>query len=134
MLLSKLSAFTHIELCACSNPRKFLQVPSDLVWSGDPGSVKSDNPTFCGACAWGQVDVALKVAGIHWWYKSRSHAAEMTAGYYNYLGRDGYLPIAKMLRKRGAGLSFTCIEMADNENPDVRHCSPEGARPRAART
>lgn len=51
----------------------------------------------------GQVDVAIKVAGIHWWYKSRSHAAEMTAGYYNYLGRDGYLPIAKMLRKRGAG-------------------------------
>lgn len=80
------------------------------------------------ACA-SQVDVAIKVAGIHWWYKSRSHAAEMTAGYYNYLGRDGYLPIAKMLKKRGAGLSFTCIEMADNENPDVRHCSPEGARP-----
>ena len=52
---------------------------------------------------WVQVDVAIKVAGIHWWYKSRSHAAEMTAGYYNYLGRDGYLPIAKMLRKRGAG-------------------------------
>ena len=71
--------------------------------------------------------MAIKVAGIHWWYKSRSHAAEMTAGYYNYLGRDGYLPIARMLRKRGAGLSFTCIEMADAENPDVRHCSPEGA-------
>ena len=75
-----------------------------------------------------QVDVAIKVAGIHWcaifslpttvqhicavfviiptvdvfacgrWYKSRSHAAEMTAGYYNYLERDGYEPIARLLK------------------------------------
>jgi beta-amylase len=70
--------------------------------------------------------VAIKVAGIHWWYRSRSHAAEMTAGYYNHLKRDGYAPIAKMLSKRGVGLSFTCIEMSDTENPDLRHCSPEG--------
>ena len=72
-----------------------------------------------------QVDVAIKVAGIHWWYKSRSHAAEMTAGYWNFLARDGYKPIASMLRKRGVGLSFTCIEMSDDENPDARHSSPE---------
>lgn len=44
------------------------------------------------------MDVAIKVAGIHWWYKSRSHAAEMTAGYYNYLERDGYEPIARLLQ------------------------------------
>ncbi|EIE26308.1 glycoside hydrolase, partial [Coccomyxa subellipsoidea C-169] len=68
---------------------------------------------------------APTVAGIHWWYKSRSHAAEMTAGYYNHLKRDGYAPIAKMLGKKGVGLSFTCIEMSDDENPDPRHCSPE---------
>ena len=73
-----------------------------------------------------QVDIAVKVAGIHWYYRSRSHAAEMTAGYYNYLGRCGYTPIAKALKQRGAGLSFTCIEMSDTENPDLRHCSPEG--------
>ena len=42
--------------------------------------------------------MAIKVAGIHWWYKSRSHAAEMTAGYYNYLERDGYEPIARLLK------------------------------------
>ena len=75
------------------------------------------------SCA--QVEVAIKVAGIHWWYKSRSHAAEMTAGYHNFLAKDGYKPIAKMLRKRGVGLSFTCIEMSDDENPDARHSSPE---------
>ncbi|KAK9841794.1 hypothetical protein WJX81_003713 [Elliptochloris bilobata] len=71
------------------------------------------------------VDVAIKVAGIHWWYKSRSHAAEMTAGYYNYLERDGYEPIARLLKPRKCGFSFTCIEMSNGENPDLRHCSPE---------
>lgn len=80
-------------------------------------------------CRWmqGKVELAIKVAGIHWWYKSRSHAAEMTAGYYNYYGHCGYTPIAKALKRRDVGLSFTCIEMSDTENPDLRHCSPEGA-------
>lgn len=26
------------------------------------------------------VDLTLKVAGVHWWYRTRSHAAELTAG------------------------------------------------------
>ena len=30
--------------------------------------------------------LALKCAGIHWWYRTRSHAAELTTGYYNVLG------------------------------------------------
>lgn len=73
-----------------------------------------------------QVEAAIKVAGIHWWYKSRSHAAEMTAGYYNHIEHNGYEPIATCLKERGVGLSFTCIEMSNDENPDLRHCSPEG--------
>lgn len=48
------------------------------------------------------------------------------AGYYNHLKRNGYEPIIKALKKREVGLSFTCIEMSDSENPDVRHTSPEG--------
>nr|GEX60184.1 beta-amylase 3, chloroplastic [Tanacetum cinerariifolium] len=30
-----------------------------------------------------------KIAGIHWHYKTRSHAAELTAGYYNTRHSDG---------------------------------------------
>lgn len=26
------------------------------------------------------VDLTMKVAGVHWWYRTRSHAAELTAG------------------------------------------------------
>ncbi|XP_057518797.1 beta-amylase 3, chloroplastic-like [Amaranthus tricolor] len=65
-----------------------------------------------------------KVAGIHWHYKTRSHAAELTAGYYNTRDRDGYLPIARMFAKNGVVFNFTCMEMKDREQPD--HCSPEG--------
>jgi len=72
------------------------------------------------------VKLSAKVAGIHWHYKARSHAAELTAGYYNTRFRDGYLPIAQMLAKHGAVLNFTCMEMRDKEQPEHGSCSPEG--------
>ncbi|KAM7493998.1 hypothetical protein LguiB_028607 [Lonicera macranthoides] len=67
-----------------------------------------------------------KVAGIHWHYKTRSHAAELTAGYYNTRHHDGYLPIAKMMGTHGVVLNFTCMEMRDREQPEHANCSPEG--------
>ena len=41
------------------------------------------------------VEVAVKVSGIHWWYNSPSHAAEMTAGEValkNIAGSEQHLP------------------------------------------
>ena len=32
------------------------------------------------------VSLGLKCAGIHWWYRTRSHAAELTTGYYHVEG------------------------------------------------
>ncbi|CAK9134411.1 unnamed protein product [Ilex paraguariensis] len=55
--------------------------------------------------------IATKLSGIHWWYKTASHAAELTAGFYNPCNRDGYGPVALMLRKHGAALNFTCVEL-----------------------
>ncbi|CAK7348891.1 unnamed protein product [Dovyalis caffra] len=55
--------------------------------------------------------ISAKLSGIHWWYKTASHAAELTAGFYNPSNRDGYAPIAEMLRKHGVALNFTCFEM-----------------------
>ncbi|KAL7597300.1 hypothetical protein Lser_V15G29649 [Lactuca serriola] len=71
------------------------------------------------------VKISVKVAGIHWHYGTRSHAPELTAGYYNTRFRDGYLPIAKMLGRHGAVFNFTCIEMRDHEQPQDAQCSPE---------
>lgn len=71
-------------------------------------------------------ELSGKVAGIHWHYKTRSHAAELTAGYYNTRDRNGYLPIARMFAKYEVIFNFTCMEMKDGEQPDHANCSPEG--------
>ncbi|GFY92565.1 beta-amylase 2 [Actinidia rufa] len=55
--------------------------------------------------------IAAKLSGIHWWYKTASHAAELTTEFYNPCNRNGYTPIATMLKKHDAALNFTCIEL-----------------------
>ncbi|XP_048421751.1 beta-amylase 2, chloroplastic-like isoform X1 [Pyrus x bretschneideri] len=59
--------------------------------------------------------IATKVSGIHWWYKTASHPAELTAGFYNSCNRDGYVPISEMLKKHEAALNFTCVEMRTSD-------------------
>ncbi|KAL8162252.1 hypothetical protein V2J09_013741 [Rumex salicifolius] len=68
--------------------------------------------------------ISVKVAGIHWHYGTRSHAPELTAGYYNTRYHDGYRPIAHMLSRHNAIFNFTCIEMRDHEQPQDAQCMP----------
>ncbi|XP_038905124.1 inactive beta-amylase 4, chloroplastic isoform X2 [Benincasa hispida] len=70
--------------------------------------------------------LVAKLGGIYWWYKTFSHAAELTAGYYNTDTRDGYDPVTSMLSRHGAALHFPCLEMRDTETPLSCFCSPEG--------
>jgi len=55
--------------------------------------------------------ITVKCAGCHWWYNTLSHPAELTAGYYNVYGRDGYRDIAALCKRHGALLNFTCVEV-----------------------
>ncbi|CAA7408625.1 unnamed protein product [Spirodela intermedia] len=80
------------------------------------------------AIFWGfGMKVLAKIAGIHWHYSTNSHPSELTAGYYNTLIRDGYLPIAHMFSRYRMILCCACFDMRDAEveqvNPDG---SPEG--------
>ncbi|XWS46091.1 hypothetical protein CRYUN_Cryun14cG0033900 [Craigia yunnanensis] len=73
--------------------------------------------------------IAAKLPGIHWWYKTASHAAELTAGFYNPCNRDGYTAIAAMLQKHGAALNFVCAELRFLEqHEDLREAlaDPQG--------
>ncbi|KNA20074.1 hypothetical protein SOVF_055720 [Spinacia oleracea] len=63
--------------------------------------------------------IAAKLSGIHWWYKTASHAAELTAGFYNSSNRDGYAPIATMFKKHEAALNFTCVELRTMDQHEV---------------
>lgn len=70
--------------------------------------------------------LVVKIDVIYWWYKTLSHAAELTAGYYNTAQRDGYDPLASMLVRHGAALHISCLEMMDSETPPAYLSSPEG--------
>ncbi|XP_045793980.1 beta-amylase 7-like [Trifolium pratense] len=60
---------------------------------------------FEGSC------IAAKLSGIYWWYKTASHAAELTAGYYNPCNRDGYAAIVAMLKRNGVSLNIACVDL-----------------------
>lgn len=69
--------------------------------------------------------IAIKIAGIHWWYFDASHAAELTTGYWNIPGdRDFYGDAAKMLKEYNTTFDFTCLEMKDSEQPSSCKCGP----------
>eukprot|EP00744_Colponema_vietnamica_P004728 GILI01007003.1.p2 GENE.GILI01007003.1~~GILI01007003.1.p2 ORF type:complete len:498 (+),score=163.82 GILI01007003.1:171-1496(+) len=69
--------------------------------------------------------ISGKISGVHWWYNSDAHPSELTAGYYNIAGRDGYQPIARMFAKYKATFDFTCLEMKNQEQPSECQCGPE---------
>ncbi|CAK7355380.1 unnamed protein product [Dovyalis caffra] len=79
------------------------------------------NKAFVGC----KVKLAAKVSGLHWWYKHHSHAAELTAGYYNLKDREGYRPAARMLSRHHAIMNFTCLEMRDSEQPAEAKSGPQ---------
>jgi len=65
----------------------------------------------------GRVRIAGKVSGIHWWYGDHSHAAEVTAGYYNTNMRNAYAELADVFKGADATLDFTCLEMRNTGQP-----------------
>lgn len=76
---------------------------------------------------WGTgVSICAKIAGIHWHYATASHPSELTAGYYNTLVRDGYLPIARLLAQYNMTICCTCFDLRDPEDRINRKSSPEG--------
>ncbi|KAL0245013.1 hypothetical protein GEMRC1_009093 [Eukaryota sp. GEM-RC1] len=68
--------------------------------------------------------LAVKIAGIHWHYNHASHAAELTAGYFNTNGVDGYAKMMPLFKKHNVAFDFTCLEMRDWEQPGECNCSP----------
>jgi len=91
-------------------------------------SLKSHGHSVLGAAMdafGGKVGLAGKIAGIHWWYNSPSHAAELTAGYYNVNGKDAYGELGAVFKKHDAALDFTCLEMRDSEQDSSCASGPE---------
>lgn len=72
------------------------------------------------------VCLGIKLAGVHWQYRTPSHGAELTAGYWNTSARNGYEDVFHLVHDFGGNISFTCVEMRDCEHDPDAQCSPEG--------
>ncbi len=57
------------------------------------------------------LSLAVKISGIHWWYFTKSRAAESTAGYYVSKEYNFYEEVAKLFKKHSVVFDFTCLEM-----------------------
>ncbi|KAL5208855.1 hypothetical protein ABZP36_033290 [Zizania latifolia] len=73
------------------------------------------------------VETVVKIPSIYWWYRTPSHAAELTAGFYNPTNRDGYSPVFRMLKKHSIILKFVCYgpEFTIQESNEA-FADPEG--------
>ncbi|CAA6672079.1 unnamed protein product [Spirodela intermedia] len=48
------------------------------------------------------------IPAVFWWYRTASHAAELTAGFHNPTNQDGYSPLFDALKKHSAVVKFVC--------------------------
>ncbi|KAI3713690.1 hypothetical protein L1987_72276 [Smallanthus sonchifolius] len=58
--------------------------------------------------AFEEIQIVVKIPSVYWWYKSTSHAAELTAGYYNPANHDGYSALFEILEKYSVTVKFIC--------------------------
>ncbi|XP_057959454.1 inactive beta-amylase 9 [Malania oleifera] len=71
------------------------------------------------------VKISGKVPLMHSWYKTRPHASELTAGYYNTGNRDGYEATAEMFARSSCKMILPGMDLADEHQPSESLSSPE---------
>lgn len=57
----------------------------------------------------------VQVPSVYWWYKTPSHAAELTSGYYNPKNQDGYSLVFEVLKKHSVTVKFVCSAPNDGD-------------------
>ncbi|XP_020600192.1 beta-amylase 8 isoform X2 [Phalaenopsis equestris] len=72
--------------------------------------------------------LVVKIPSIYWWYRTSSHAAELTAGYYNPTNQDGYSPVFDLLKKHFVTIKFTLVSQTPGSllETDEAWSDPEG--------
>uniref|UniRef100_A0A5B7AL63 Beta-amylase n=1 Tax=Davidia involucrata TaxID=16924 RepID=A0A5B7AL63_DAVIN len=93
---------------------------SQLISHGDrllslAASTFSDTP----------VTLAGKVPLMHSWYRTRAHASELTAGFYNTVNRDGYEGVAEMFGRNSCKMILPGMDLSDELQPREGLSSPE---------
>ncbi|XP_074264520.1 beta-amylase 8-like isoform X1 [Silene latifolia] len=68
----------------------------------------ADNILSLATLTFDKTQIVVKIPSVYWWYKTASHASELTAGYYNPTNRDGYSPVLEILKKHSVTMKFVC--------------------------
>lgn len=87
----------------------------------------ADNVLSLASLAFSETQIVVKIPTVYWWYRTVSHAAELTSGYYNSANQDGYSPVLNLLKKYLVTVKFVCTGLAPTyqENDDAL-ADPEG--------
>ncbi|XP_059442304.1 beta-amylase 8 [Corylus avellana] len=98
-----------------------------LHWYAQSLIDHADNVLSLATLAFEETKIIVKVPAVHWWYKTTSHAAELTAGFYNPTNQDGYSPVFEVLRKHSVMLKFVCLRFhVSGQEYDEALADPEG--------
>lgn len=99
-----------------------------LSWYSERLLSHADRLLSVASAAFGGLpDVAVygKVPVAHAWYRSRSHPAELTAGFYNTANRDGYDAVAEVFARHSCGMVLPAMDLSDEHQPAGSRASPE---------
>ncbi|RVX02048.1 Beta-amylase 8 [Vitis vinifera] len=98
-----------------------------LHWYAQSLIDHADNVLSLATLAFEETQLIVKVPAVYWWYRTASHAAELTAGYYNPTNQDGYSPVFEVLKKHSVTMKFVCsgLQITCQENDDA-FADPEG--------
>lgn len=98
-----------------------------LHWYAQSLVDHADNVLSLANLAFEDTQLIVKIPAVYWWYRTASHAAELTAGYYNPTNHDGYSPIFEVLRKHSVTMKFaySALQVSSQENDDT-WSDPEG--------
>ncbi|XP_075522630.1 beta-amylase 8 isoform X2 [Primulina tabacum] len=77
-----------------------------LQWYSQVLLDHADNVLSLARLAFEEIQIVVKIPAVFWWCKTTSHAAELTAGYYNCANRDGYSRVFDMLKKHAVTMNF----------------------------
>ncbi|KAL7159690.1 hypothetical protein ABFS83_01G045000 [Erythranthe nasuta] len=87
----------------------------------------ADNVLSLASLAFEETQILVKIPSVYWWYKTTSHAAELTAGYYNPSNQDGYSRLFEVLKKHQVTMKFVISGLhAPYQEIDGAFSDPEG--------
>ncbi|GKV10524.1 hypothetical protein SLEP1_g21873 [Rubroshorea leprosula] len=98
-----------------------------LSWYAQSLIDHADNVLSLASLAFEDTKIIIKVPAVFWWYKTASHAAELTSGYYNPTNQDGYSPVFEALKKHSVTMKFMCSGLqVSSYDSDEGFADPEG--------